>query len=126
MQADSLTQRLLPLWATYLLAELGWRKTRLVLAVVVVVLIMPLVWRVIRNTPQDHGIEPEAAAPGDAAGSALADARGLDTRTILGVSSSTRSDVGRILAGAVTPSDRRGETLRAADSVPSSDCSGRA
>ena len=74
---------LLPLWATLLLAEIGGRKTHLVLAVVVV-LIMPLVWRVIRNTPQDHGIEPEAAAPGEVAGSTLADAPGLDTRTILG------------------------------------------
>lgn len=37
----------------------GWRTAHLIVAVMMVVIIVPLVWMVVRNTPEQRGIEPE-------------------------------------------------------------------
>ena len=49
----------LPLLVTFLLARYGWRDTHMALAVLVFVAVVPLVWWVVRSTPQDKGVEPE-------------------------------------------------------------------
>jgi cyanate permease len=73
---------LLPPWVIFLLMNLGWRQAHMVLAVLVLVVIVPPVWRVVRNTPEDHGIEPEPAGPADLP-EALASAPSWNTRRIL-------------------------------------------
>lgn len=49
----------LPLFVVLLLAELGWRTAHLILAALALVVILPLVWTVVRSTPEEKGIEPE-------------------------------------------------------------------
>jgi len=55
----SLGGAIMPLIVDTLISELGWRPTNLILAAVSVTVILPLVWVVVRNTPEDKGIEPE-------------------------------------------------------------------
>lgn len=52
----SLGGLLIPPLVTTLQASLGWRDANLVLAVLVVVVILPPVWLVVRNTPADMGL----------------------------------------------------------------------
>jgi MFS family permease len=55
----------LPLLVTWLIAAYGWRQANLVLAALVVVVVVPVVWLVVSNTPGDRGVapEPEASRP---------------------------------------------------------------
>jgi len=53
---------LMPPFVIYLLLTLGWRQAHQVIAFLIVLIIVPLVWKVIHNTPQDKGVEPEAPA----------------------------------------------------------------
>lgn len=46
----------------------GWRLAHLVLGGVFVVVIVPLVWLVVRNSPEDWGVEPEPAPKAHAHG----------------------------------------------------------
>jgi MFS family permease len=80
----SLGGLLLPPWVIYLLLNLGWRQAHAVLAVLVVAVIAPLVWKVVRNTPEDSGIEPEPAGPADLPEAALAIAPAWTTRRVFG------------------------------------------
>ena len=54
---------ILPVVVTFLLATYGWRQANLMLAGLVVVSIVPLVWLVVRNTPEEKGVLPEPEAP---------------------------------------------------------------
>ncbi|MDH3644862.1 MAG: MFS transporter [Gammaproteobacteria bacterium] len=49
----------LPVLVTYLIAAYGWRQANVMLALLVVVVVVPAVWLVVRNTPQARGVEPE-------------------------------------------------------------------
>ena len=51
---------IMPLVVTYLIADYGWRHTNLILAAAVIVTVIPIVWVIIRNTPQEKGITPES------------------------------------------------------------------
>lgn len=53
---------LLPLLFTSLLGALGWRGTSLWLALLVVVLVVPAVWLVIRSSPEAAGVAPQGAS----------------------------------------------------------------
>lgn len=51
---------LLPPLVTWLLAEYGWRNTNLILALSMSLVLIPLVWLVVRNKPEDLGLSLEA------------------------------------------------------------------
>ncbi len=51
---------MLPPLAAYLLVELGWRGAHVALGIGVVVVVVPVVWRVIRNGPEERGLAPES------------------------------------------------------------------
>jgi MFS family permease len=53
-----------PPLAGYLLDLYGWRTAYLILMALLVIVVTPLIWVVVRNTPEEKGIEPEPAAPG--------------------------------------------------------------
>jgi MFS family permease len=53
-----------PPLAGLLLDLYGWRAAYLLLTALMVVIVAPLVWFLVRNTPEDKGVEPEAASPG--------------------------------------------------------------
>ena len=50
----------LPPLAALLLTEIGWRAAHVVLGLGVIVLVMPVVWLMIRNSPESEGMAPEA------------------------------------------------------------------
>lgn len=50
---------LLPPVVAGLIADFGWRSANVILAVGAVLLVVPLVWLVVRNTPEDKGLAPE-------------------------------------------------------------------
>lgn len=50
---------LLPPVVADLIAEFGWRSANVMLAAGAVIIVVPLVWLVVRNTPEDKGVEPE-------------------------------------------------------------------
>lgn len=50
---------LLPPVVALLLADFGWRTANLLLAGLALVVIVPLVWVVVRSSPEEKGIEPE-------------------------------------------------------------------
>jgi MFS family permease len=79
----SLGGLLLPPAATYLYLNLGWRQAHLVLAAVLVAVIAPLVLRVVRNSPEEHGIEPEPAGAGEVEDPAHSEAPLWTTRAVL-------------------------------------------
>lgn len=58
----SLGGAVMPVIVDTLISELGWRPTNLILAAVSLAVILPLVWIVVRNTPEDKGVEPEPEA----------------------------------------------------------------
>lgn len=60
---------LFPPLVTYLFLTHGWRTAHLILAVMILVVILPLVWTVVRNNPEDKGIAPEADVKANADGS---------------------------------------------------------
>lgn len=49
----------LPVLVAYLLSTYGWRQANLMLAGFVVVAVVPAVWMVVRNTPEERGVVPE-------------------------------------------------------------------
>ena len=49
----------MPIVVTKLFLEIGWRDAHLILAAAAVLLIVPAVWLVVRNSPEEMGIEPE-------------------------------------------------------------------
>ncbi|MFN3231090.1 MAG: MFS transporter [Alphaproteobacteria bacterium] len=49
----------MPPLTTWLIAELGWRDACLALAAIAALAIIPLSWTIIRNSPEDKGVEPE-------------------------------------------------------------------
>lgn len=51
---------LLPPVVAGLIADYGWRTANVMLAAGAVLVVVPLVWLVVRNTPEDKGVEPEA------------------------------------------------------------------
>ena len=51
--------------ATQLIAGIGWQETFVIYALIVVVVILPAVWLVIVNRPEDMGLRPDGLAPGD-------------------------------------------------------------
>jgi MFS family permease len=52
----------LPLVFTSLLGALGWRGTSLWLSLLVVILVVPAVWLVVRSSPQAAGLQPQSAS----------------------------------------------------------------
>lgn len=58
---------LLPPLAAVLLIDFGWRTSHQILAVLAIVIVIPLLWLVVANRPQDRGVkpEPESFASGD-------------------------------------------------------------
>jgi MFS family permease len=50
---------LMPPLVTMLFLAVGWRDAHLILAAVTFVAIVPLVWLVIRNDPEEKGVEPD-------------------------------------------------------------------
>lgn len=53
---------ILPLVFTSLLGALGWRGTSLWLSLLVVVLVVPVVWLVVRSSPEAAGVQPQTAS----------------------------------------------------------------
>ncbi len=53
-----------PPLAGFLLDLYGWRTAYLLLTGLMVVIVAPLVWFLVRNTPEEKGVAPEPAAPG--------------------------------------------------------------
>lgn len=51
----------LPPIVTWLMLKYGWRDTHLILAGAMAILLVPLVWRVIRNGPEALGLRPQVA-----------------------------------------------------------------
>ena len=51
----------LPLIVAQLVSQYGWRDTNLILAIAIPILVIPLVWLVIRNSPADLGLMPKLA-----------------------------------------------------------------
>ncbi len=51
-----------PLLIDALIPLLGWRATYVVLGVMVCVLLVPLCWALVRDRPEDHGLEPDGIA----------------------------------------------------------------
>lgn len=50
---------IMPPMATYLIAENGWRAACLILAVITALTVIPLTLWIVRNSPEEKGIEPE-------------------------------------------------------------------
>jgi MFS family permease len=49
----------LPILVGYLFLSYGWRITHLILAVLIVAIVIPVVWAIVANNPEDKGVEPE-------------------------------------------------------------------
>jgi len=49
----------MPIVVTQLFLAVGWRDAHLILAAAAILLIVPAVWFVVRNSPEEMGIEPE-------------------------------------------------------------------
>lgn len=75
---------LMPPLTTWLIAELGWRHAHLALAALVAIVAMPVAWLVVRNRPEDMGIEPEPAGDEAALARTVMDGREWTVREILG------------------------------------------
>ncbi|MFT5138938.1 MAG: OFA family oxalate/formate antiporter-like MFS transporter [Rhodothermales bacterium] len=50
---------LLPPLVAYLLINFGWRDAHMILAVLVLLIVIPPTWLIVRNNPKDKGVEPE-------------------------------------------------------------------
>jgi len=50
---------------TALFEAQGWRNAHLILAAIFIVVIIPLVWTVVRNSPEDRNLEPEPDTHGN-------------------------------------------------------------
>ena len=49
----------MPPLVTLLFLEVGWRDAHLILAAIALVAIVPLVWLIVRNNPEELGVEPD-------------------------------------------------------------------
>ena len=80
---------LAPLIGNYLIPNLGWRNTYLVMAFILLVIMLPLIFFVIKDHPHQEGLRPygqeEDAVPDDR-GSTTKGATGLSLRETLGTS----------------------------------------
>jgi MFS family permease len=54
---------LLPPLTVYLMTEFGWRAAHIMLAIGMVIVMVPVILLVVRNSPEDKGIEPEPEGP---------------------------------------------------------------
>lgn len=52
----------MPYIVALLLDDYGWRDTHLILAAILIAIVIPLVWLIVRNTPDDLGVEPDPEA----------------------------------------------------------------
>ena len=75
-----------PVLIAYLFAKTDWRTGHLVIAAVTLLIILPPVWLLIRNSPREMGIDPDppASMPAQLASESDARLRLWTTRTILG------------------------------------------
>ncbi|MGE0668323.1 MAG: MFS transporter [Sphingomonadales bacterium] len=73
----------MPIIVTKLFLEVGWRDAHLILAAAAVLLIVPAVWLVVRNSPEAMGIEPEPESPLSAARAASREFPKWTIRSIL-------------------------------------------
>ncbi len=53
---------IVPVLVAYLFAETDWRTGHLVIAATVLLLILPPVWLLVQNSPQDMGVDPDPRA----------------------------------------------------------------
>jgi len=78
----SLSGLVMPVVATWLVQEVGWRGTYLVFAAGTALLVMPLVARYVVKRPEEMGLQPDGAPP-PAAGSAPVPERTWSTGELL-------------------------------------------
>ena len=102
----------LPLANSWLIDQVGWRASWRIASVAIVVVIVPLVLRVVRNRPEDIGqlpdgarIQPHGPAPASDAGVGLTLAQARRTRAFWIL----------VIAGAVPPLITTGQHLHQAD-----------
>lgn len=69
--------------STALLLEFGWRQAHVILAVLLAVTAIPLTWLVVRGSPAEAGIEPEASGAVSPSVDAAVDEREWRLREIL-------------------------------------------
>jgi len=76
---------IVPILVAYLFAETDWRTGHRIIAATVLLLILPPVWLLVRNSPHDMGIDPDprASKPTDIGAKEDAILRTWTTRTIL-------------------------------------------
>lgn len=79
----SLGGLVMPPIAIYLLLNMGWRQTHQILAVATLIVIAPVVWKFIGNTPEDKGIEPEPGNRFEVSGASLQNAVHWTTGEVL-------------------------------------------
>ncbi len=73
---------ILPPLATWLIGELGWRTACVALAGLTLVTILPPVWLVVRNSPEEAGVEPDPESDHSRALASQFDGRAWTTRSI--------------------------------------------
>ncbi len=73
----------MPPLVTMLFLEVGWRQAHLILAAIALVAVVPLVWLIIRNTPEDMGVEPDPETAISAARTAAREFPDWTTMSIL-------------------------------------------
>lgn len=57
----------LPLLCQWMIAEFGWRMAYVALAALILIIVMPLIGLVLRDSPQAMGLQPDGDRPGEAA-----------------------------------------------------------
>lgn len=55
----SLAALVLPILSTWLIGQMGWRWSWVVIGLSIWVLVAPISWAVMRRRPEDHGLEPD-------------------------------------------------------------------
>lgn len=73
----------MPPLVTLLFLEVGWRDAHLILAAIALVAIVPLVWLIVRNNPEELGVEPDPETEVSAARIAAREFPDWTTWTIL-------------------------------------------
>ncbi len=73
----------MPLVVTKLFLAVGWREAHLILAAAAVLLIVPPVWFIVRNSPEEMGVEPDPESKISAARAAAREFPRWTIRTIL-------------------------------------------
>ncbi|MGE0667178.1 MAG: MFS transporter [Sphingomonadales bacterium] len=75
---------LVPPLSTALLLEFGWRQAHVILAALLAVTAIPMTWLVVRGSPAEAGVEPEAGGGGSPSVDTAIDERQWSMRDILG------------------------------------------